>query len=147
MLTAGQYEAVGRFTPTFNQFEAAMETYAPLLGGTPATGIMLFGARLEWFEKILRAVGDDPDVVSCQVGLVRKLLDNAKRLSKKRNEYVHALVLHDFATNETRLRIKGAETVCDEAEVRNHAAVAAWVAHQFCLECEKLIEIIEELRA
>ena len=66
-------------------------------------------------------------------------LDFAKAISAKRNEYVHAVALVDFQTNQRLLRMRKGEAVPDEAEMLDIAMKSAVVADKFAEHCEALL--------
>jgi hypothetical protein len=59
---------------------------------------------------------------------------------------VHALVVDDFETNATLLRIKGVDTVCNEDEINFLAAEAAQLVNQMHTHCGDLLVTVEEAR-
>ena len=153
MLTPHQYEAVGRLVLTFNEIEYAFEVYSAHLLGAPEWSVSVllaeegtFRHKVERFDGILQAIGNEHPSFHTQIEPIRQWVRKAKELATKRNEYVHALVVHDFQTNEARLRIRGTDTVCNEAEINFLATEAAVLVDQLSKHCGDLHVMIEEAR-
>jgi hypothetical protein len=153
MLTPKQYEAVGKLTLGFNEIEYAFEMYIAHLLGAPEWGVSVllagegtFRHKAERFDHILHVIADERPAFHAQIEPIRQWVKRAKQLAEKRNEYVHALVVHDFQTNETRLRIKGTDTICNEAEINFLAVEMAVLVDQMHTHCGDLLVLVGEAR-
>jgi len=153
MLTPSQYAAVGRLALSFNEIEYAFEVYIAYLLGAPNWGISvllaeegMFRQKAERFDKILDAISKESDILFAQITPIRQWVKRAKQLAEHRNQYVHALAVHDFGTNVTRLRMRGTEREFDEAEINNLAAEAAVLVGQLHTHCGDLLVMIEDVR-
>lgn len=153
MLTSKQYEAVGRLALSFNEIEYCFEAYTAHLLATPewAVSVLLaeegmFRQKAERFKKILKAVRAARPAFDAHIESVLTLVKRAEDLAKSRNEYVHALVVHDYSTNETKLRIRETETVLDEKKVNDLACLAEVLVNKFHTECGDLLVLVGEAR-
>jgi hypothetical protein len=138
MLTPKQFEAIGRLTLAFNELEYAVREYTPLLIGekAPRSG---FSDKTRFLRKGL--IAQDRPGWSAPI---LEALAKAEELAKKRNGYVHALVIHDFGTNETRLRIQKREStprneIPDPTAIINLSLEAHTLAAHFSVQCENLL--------
>jgi len=154
MLTSRQYEAVGRLALAFNEIEWAFEMYMAHLIGAPEwsasllfAGEGMFRHKAERFDRLLKALAEGRPVLQAQIAPIRQWVKRAKELADRRNEYVHALVVDDFETNTTLLRIKGIDTVCNEDEINCLAAEAAVLVNQMHTDCGDLLVTVEEARS
>jgi hypothetical protein len=100
MLTAKQYEAIGRFTIAFNEIDQVVEVYLPLvvkygqctlpaLPHKPQT----FNARARAFRTALELSSTCKEIAACATCVI-KLLDRAEAIAITRNQYVHAVAVH-----------------------------------------------------
>jgi hypothetical protein len=127
--------------------------YIAHLLGTPEWSVSVllaeegsFHHKAKRFDRILQALDDEHPGFHAEIEPIRRWVKMANELADKRNAYVHALVVHDFSTNETRLRIRGADTVCNEAEINFLAAEVALLVDQLHTHCGDLLVLIGEAR-
>lgn len=129
------------------------QMYMALLLGAPEWRVSLllvgegtFRHKADRFDRLLKALGEERPTLQPQIEPIRRWVKEAKDLAGRRNEYVHALVVHDFQTNETRLRIKGVDTICNEEEINCLAAEVAVLVTQMHTHCGDLLVEVEEAR-
>jgi hypothetical protein len=125
MLTPKQYESLGILSLTFNHLEDMLEriiecylsggTHSRLVKAVAAEGN--FSQKAARFRRLLRAFREDHPELAAEIDVVRGFLTDATQVAEKRNAYMHALATYDVYKDETRLIIKGVETVCDEEEI------------------------------
>jgi hypothetical protein len=131
MLTSAQFEAIGRLTLVFNEIELLFESYmAAVLTPTELRLGSTVGQegtcnqKGERFKRILAGVCEEYPQLDALVNPMREKIQRARELSEDRNEYVHAIVVHDFSKNETGLRKRGKQPKqlsCDEKVINNLA--------------------------
>lgn len=110
---------------TFNLLEDMLERIIAcyLSGGTHSRLVKTvaaegnFSQKAARFARLLRAFREDHPGLAAEIDVVRGFLTDAIHVAEKRNSYMHALTTHDRFKDETRLIIKGVETVCDEEEI------------------------------
>lgn len=133
-------------TILFNELDTVVAVYLPLvieyskrpIGINPASA-NTFSQRVNAFKaSIDKAVAGD-SIAEALARPVLEHLDFAKAISAKRNEYVHAVALVDFQTNQRLLRMRKGEAVPDEAEMLDIAMKSAVVADKFAEHCEALL--------
>jgi len=153
MLTPQQFEAIGRLTLAFNDIEYMIEVYLAHMLGTPEWSVSVliaeeeqFSKKAERFKRVLRKIQEERPQIETRVTSVLGLIAKAKEVAEKRNDYVHALVVHDFATNQTKLRIRREEIICDERGIIDLAMQASALAQQINTECGELHEALESAR-
>jgi hypothetical protein len=125
MLTPKQYESLGKLSLTFNHLEYVLERLIGyyLSGGTDSRLVKTvaaegtFSQKAARFGRLLRTFREDHPDLAAESDVVRGFLTKAIQVAEKRNAYMHALTTHDWFKNETRLIMKGVETVCDEKEI------------------------------
>ena len=153
MLTAKQFEAVGRLTLTFNQIEYAFEIYIAHLLGVAEWGVSEFLAeegqfdhKAKRFKGILKALLDAYPQFDFQITTLQKWITEASKIAQERNRYVHAVAIDDFAKNETSLRTRTGQIACDPNEINRLAAEAAALVEQLHLWAGDLAVMIGEMR-
>jgi hypothetical protein len=143
MLTPEQYEAVGRITLAFNEIEFMVEAYLAHIIDSPEKNVSQFLAgsdqifkKTQRFDKILKLIEKEYSALAKQVQIVRDLLRRALALAEERNGYVHALIVQDFGTRETKLRIRGkGEVACNVAELHRLAEEMTRLANELDIQC------------
>jgi hypothetical protein len=141
MLTAKQYEAVGRLTLSFNyHITNACEGSQPIPQGQ---GFTRFVDKTKKFRKIMTATQAKFPMVQCVAGSISEVLTEAQGLAKERNKYAHALVFMDFHFNEAKLKNRVGEVPCDEEDIRKLAIQAASLAERLARQCDQLLEMLE----
>jgi hypothetical protein len=153
MLTPQQFEAIGRLTLAFNDIEYMIEVYLAHMLGTPEWSVSVliaeeeqFGKKAERFKRVLREIAEERPQIETRINLVLGLIAKAKELADNRNKYVHALVVHDFATNQAKLRMRREEIMCDEQKITDLAMQASDLAEQINTQCGELHEALEFAR-
>ena len=114
MLTAAQYEAIGRFALAFNEIEFLLEVYIEQFLGTPEWAVASvlakeggFSNKLHRFKKVLSAIAAKHPALKVDTDIVSAITNEAQQVADKRNQYVHALVVEDLRTKQANLLIKG----------------------------------------
>ena len=154
MLTAKQYEAVGRLALHFNEVEYLFEVYMAHLLATPEWSVAVlfaeegggFARKAERFARVLNAIRKERPHLDFWIDGVIKLVERAKTLADGRNRYVHGLVIEDVAKNETRLRIRGKEMEFDFQEIVNLVNETAVLVNEFHNHLGDLIALLESAR-
>jgi hypothetical protein len=154
MLTGKQYEAIGKLALSFNEIEAVIDDFCAHLIGAAEWSVSVliaqeqkeFSRKADRLKRIVKAIAGERPVLHPNAGAIANLLIKAKALADKRNEHVHALVVVDFRTNETRIKIRGDETACDEARIINWAIEASNLAKSLADECAELLGMLTEIR-
>lgn len=147
MLTAKQYEGIGRFTIAFNEIDQVVEVYLPLVikyarftlppaHRNPRT----FHARAIAFRAALELVSAAEEVAAAYAGGILKILDRAEAIAATRNQYVHAAFI-DFQTNMRMLQMRNGDAAPDEKQITDLAMESAWLARNFAEECEGLLRM------
>ena len=146
MLTAKQYEGIGRFTIAFNEIDLIVTTYLPLVVKysnyktlQSQKTLSTFHARSNALRKVLNAVSTADLVAGAYAQNVLNFLDMADAVSQKRNGYVHAIASIDIATNARILQIRGKDEVPDEEKIFNLANESGFVSWKLAEECESLL--------
>lgn len=146
MLTEKQYEGIGRLTIAFNEIDAVVEAYLPLIAQfskyalpTPHNVPRNFNGRAQALKMTLEAVSADDELAGAYAGGVLKLLDMATTLAAKRNKYVHAVALIDVVTNARTLKMRSGSVPPDEKQIFELAEEASFIASKLVEECEGLI--------
>lgn len=153
MLTAQQYEAIGRFALAFNEIEYFLEAYVEQFLGTPDWAVAcvlgeegVFSNKLCRFKRVLSAIAKEHPALKSATEAAEKLAKEAGELSKKRNKYIHALVVEDTRTKQTSLRVKGTVTPFNEAEVAGLTAQAQGLAEKLNEESANVLIMLDEQR-
>jgi hypothetical protein len=154
MLTASQYEPIGRLTLAFNEVDFMVESYFAHFLATPEPPVSILIAgedqiyrKAERFRDVLKAMVAHRAELVDVAGTVIGLLETTKSLAKKRNDYVHALVVENYGTRETRIRIKKSdERVCDENEIKVLETQMIQLARDLDYECFVLLQRLIEAR-
>ena len=153
MLTAQQYEAIGRFALAFNEIEYFLEAYVAQFLGTPnwAVGSVLaeegfFANKLSRFTTVLSAIAKEYPALESAAKAALELAKEARELSKKRNKYIHALVVEDTRTKQTSLRVKGTVTPFNQAEVASLTAQAQGLAEKLNEASANVLIMLDEQR-
>jgi len=146
MLSPRQYEAIGRLTVAFNEIDAVVEAYLPLIpqfgGFTAPAGLgreRSFSHRLRTFRKVLELASDGDPVAGAYCGGISQVLDKCEKVSVKRNEYAHGVAIIDFVRNKTLLKTRSGDIAPDEKSIVESAAEAAFWASRLADECEELL--------
>lgn len=139
VLTPKQFEAIGRLAFAINELEHTIAQYTPLLlGDDPNVPEIGFTRKTQFLRKGLMAQ-DRPGWYA----EILRILDKAETLARKRHDYMHALVVHDFATNQARLKILNRASprneIPDPAAIINLASEAYALAGYFSVQCENLL--------
>lgn len=148
MLTAKQYEGIGRFTIAFNEIDQVVEVYLPLLVKysqctLPASyrNPRTFHARSTAFRAALELASAADELASVYTGDILKILDRAEAIAAIRNQYVHAVAFIDFQTNTRMLQMRNGDAVPDEKQITDLAMESAWLAKNVTEECEGLLKM------
>jgi len=146
MVTARQYEGIGRFTIAFNEIDEVVKAYLPLIERHSRCARTSSRNRLQTFEQRATALRDTLEAASAAHGVVgafasgiQETLDTATAISKKRNEYVHAVVSFDFTTNTRILQMRSGKVPPDENQAFDLASQAAFVASKLAESCEAIL--------
>jgi hypothetical protein len=148
MLTAKQYEGIGRFTIAFNEIDQVVEVYLPLVvkyshcvlppvHRNPRT----FHARAIAFRAALELASAAEEIAAAYAGGILKILDRAEVIAATRNQYVHAVAFIDFQTNTRMLQMRNGDAAPDEKQITDLAMESAWLARNFAEECEALLRM------
>lgn len=153
MLTAQQYEAIGRFALAFNEIEYFLEAYVEQFLGTPDWAVAsalaeegVFSNKLRRFRKVLSAIAKGHPALKSATEAADKLAKEAEKLAEKRNDYIHALVVEDFRTKQTSLRLKGTVTPFNGAEVAGLTAQAQGLAEKLNEASANVLFMLDEQR-
>ena len=151
MLTAKQYEGIGRFTIAFNEIDQVVEVYLPLVvkysqctqavHRNPQT----FHARAVAFRIALELASAGNEIAAAYAAGILKLLDRAEAIAATRNQYVHAVAFIDFQTNTRMLQMRNGDAAPDEKQITDLAMESAWLARHFADECEALLRMYIEI--
>ena len=148
MLTAKQYEGIGRFMIAFNEIDAVLKAYLPLVLQysncslpPPHNAPRNFHARAVSLRMALEATSDADEIAGAYAGEILKILDMANRVASKRNAYVHAVAIIDFATNTRMLQMRSGTAPPDEKQIFDLAREAWFVASKLAEECEELLRM------
>lgn len=148
MLTANQYEGIGRFTIAFNEIDQVVEVYLPLLVKysqctLPAShrNPRTFHARVTAFRVALELASTAQELAAAYAGGILKILDRAEAIAATRNQYVHAVAFIDFQTNTRMLQMRNGDAAPDEKQITDLAMESAWLARNFAEECESLLRM------
>lgn len=150
MLTAKQFEAIGRLTIAFNEVENVFEAYIARLIGAQERGVSLllagegtFRHKAARFRAILERLPEDhSDLVYVQIRAVLQLVRQAEELAIERNKYVHASITYDIAKNETTLLSRERTISCDEKAICEVAAKAWAIVGELHEECGELLMLL-----
>ena len=148
MLTAKQFEGIGRFTIAFNEIDQVVEVYLPLLLKysqytlppdlrSPRT----FHARVTAFRSALEFASVANELACAYASGILKILDRAQAIAAIRNQYVHAVAFIDFQTNTRMLQMRNGDAAPDEKQITDLAMESAWLARNFAEECEVLLRM------
>jgi hypothetical protein len=148
MLTAKQYEGIGRFTIAFNEIDQVVEVYLslvvkyaqctlPAVHRKPRT----FHARVSAFRAALELASAGNEIAAAYSTGILKLLDRAEAIAATRNQYVHAVAFIDFQTNTRMLQMRSGDVAPDEKQITDLAMESAWFARHFAEECEALLRM------
>ncbi|MGA2570953.1 MAG: hypothetical protein ABSF23_10585 [Terracidiphilus sp.] len=148
MLTARQYEGIGRFTIAFNEIDEVVKAYLPLVVQyskctlpPPHNAPRKFHARSVALRMALGAASAvDPLAGACAANIL-KFLDMADIIAAKRNQYVHAVAFIDFRTNTRMLQMRSGAASPDEKQIFDLASEAAFVAVKLAEECETMLKM------
>jgi hypothetical protein len=153
MLTAKQYEAIGRLTLSFNQIGFLVEAYFAYIIGSPELAASMLIARednfarnVQRFIRILKAITGARAAQRIQIQVVIGLLENARRLAVKRNGYVHALVVNAYGEGNAKLNIGSEVIPCDESEILKTEKEVLKLCKDLDRQCMKLLEGLERAR-
>ena len=154
MLTEKQYEAIGRLALAFNEVEYAIDSWCALFVSAPERTVSRalchdktsFDLKLQRFKRIMRAIVEERPALKSRIEAIDKVLTRAKQLSEKRNEYVHALVVTDFRTMETKIRVKETEIECDHRAIYQLAIETRVLATQLVAEFAEFVVTLEQAR-
>jgi hypothetical protein len=148
MLTARQYEGIGRFTIAFNEIDEVLKAYLPLVLQyskftlpPPHDAPRRFHSRSVALRKVLEAASAAEPLAGAYAGSILKFLDMADVIAGKRNQYVHAVAFIDFRTNTRMLHTRSGASPPDEKQIFELAAEAAFVAAKLAEECEALLKM------
>ena len=139
VLTSRQFEAIGRLAFAINELEHTITQYTTfLLGDDPDIPALGFTRKTKFLRKGLM-VRDRPGWHA----EILRTLDKADALAQKRHDYMHALVVHDFVTNQAHLKILSRASrrseIPDPAAIVNLASEAYALAGYFTVQCENLL--------
>ena len=146
MLTAKQYEGIGRFTIAFNEIDQIVEVYLPLV--VKYSQCMLpavhrnprtFHTRAVAFRTALELASAGNEIAAVYAAGILKLLDRAEVIAATRNQYVHAVAFIEFQTNRRMLQMRNGDAEPDEKQITDLAMESAWLARHFAEECEALL--------
>jgi hypothetical protein len=146
MLTARQYEGIGRFTIAFNEIDEVLKAYLPLVAQyskctlpPPHNAPWTFHRRAVAFRKVLESASASDELVGAYAGKILHILDMANAIAARRNEYVHAVAFIDFTTNTRMLQMRSGNAPPDEKQIFDLGSEAAFVASILAEECEALL--------
>lgn len=154
MLTAKQYEAVGRLTITFNDIDQMLDMWLPDILGNPEPSVafliagneMFFKRKIEFSKKLLKAILDDQSAAKPEIDAVSELLEKAKALNGQRNQYVHSVAFVDYKERRRKLRTDKGVIECNEDEVMALADKAGDITVKLSQAFQKLQTILIKLR-
>jgi hypothetical protein len=148
MLTARQYEGIGRLTIAFNEIDAVLKAYLPLVVEyskctllPPHDAPWTFHRRAVAIRMALESASAVNEIVGAYAGSIINILDMAKTIATKRNEYVHAVAFIDFTTNTRMLQMRSGDAPPDEKQIFELANEAVFVASKLAGECEALLRL------
>ena len=137
MLSAEQYESLGKVTLTFNHLELTIQSIIASYLGHPESEMAqavamegMFRQKATRLDHMIKAFQERYPDRGPEADSVRQLLKAAIRLAERRNAYVHALTIHNYKENVTKLLIKGIETACDRRELEQLDSDMQFVAFQ-----------------
>jgi hypothetical protein len=105
-----------------------------------------FDRKAERFTRILQAIETERPTLAASINEVLELIKQARGLGKKRNRYVHALVINDFQTNTIQLRSRREGFQCDESEIIFLVQSAEKLAFDTANACAGLSVWLDDLR-
>ena len=153
MLTAKQFEAIGRVALLFNQIEWACERWYAAILGVPEMDVAIalseegmFTAKVDRLTKLFSALDKQwPDIKAAVAG-AKPLLTEAKALAGERNRYVHALMIFDPKTAQTRLRRKKENVPGDLPAIERVGAKAYALDHNLNSALYSVFLAVEKAR-
>ncbi len=152
MLTARQYEGIGRLTIAFNEIDEVVKAYLPLVvqyskssGPVPQNVLGTFHRRAVAFRKVLESASVINELAGADAGSTLHVLDMAEEIAAKRNEYVHAVAFIDFTTNTRMLQTRSGNAPPDEKQIFDLASKAAFMALILAEKCEALLRLFLEM--
>ncbi len=147
MLTARQYEGIGRFTIAFNEIDEVVRAYLPLVVQyskctlPPLGTVRNFHARSVALRKALGAASAVDPLAGAYAASIIRFLDMADIIAAKRNQYVHGVAFIDFRTNTRMLQMRSGAAPPDEKQIFDLASEAPFVAIKLAEECEALLKM------
>lgn len=148
MLTQKQYEGIGRFTIAFNEIDAVVKAYLPLVVQYSKCTLMpphdaprTFHGRAVALRKALECASGGNEAVAAYAGSILPILDMAQSIAAKRNEYAHAVAFIDVTTNTRILQMRSGDAPPDEKQIFDLANEAVFVASKLAEECEALLKL------
>jgi hypothetical protein len=152
MLTARQFEMIGRVTIAFNGIEAIIEFYGPMfVYGTISDGASLaLGAKAKIEEKynfkwklksltsILNSLAENHSELSPMIDALLEMLKRAGNLSDERNQIVHGHVVVDPGSQHFVLKGKGSTINASEERLESLVAEVSGFVDVFGLACYEL---------
>ncbi|MGP8186765.1 MAG: hypothetical protein ACLQKY_11905 [Terracidiphilus sp.] len=148
MLTARQYEGIGRFTIAFNEIDVVVKVYLPLVVQyskctlpPPHNAPWNFRARSVALRVALEAASASDPLASACAASILTFLDMADVIAAKRNQYVHAVAFIDFTTNTRMLQMRNGAAPPDEKQIFDLANEAPFVAAKLAEECEAMLRM------
>jgi hypothetical protein len=154
MLTPTQLEAIGRLTLAFNEIDEVVGANLAAIIECPEWSVSLllaegesFNRRTDLFRRVLDSIAAERPVVGPRIHSIQALLQKALEVSKKRNEFIHAVEYVDYEKNERMLRTKKKGIIpIVEQEIRDLADQAYAIAYQLLTECGELGADLSALR-
>jgi hypothetical protein len=109
---------------TFNDIEYYFEAYMPFLIAAPEDRVSAlfaeegtFQRKAERFQRVLNAIAKERLTLAPKIREIHNLIEQAKGLADKRNQYVHGLVISDIGATGLHLRTRGKEVQVNVSEV------------------------------
>ena len=154
MLTAEQYQAIGRLTIEFNDLEFAVEISIANLIGTEQWSQSLFLAEREFgfdrkcqlFIGLLKVLEDDDSSLSQGVKDIRKHIDQALLIAKKRNSCVHGMALSQTQGKKFKMRHRGEDREYDADEIKQIADEANSLFERFVEDFSDFLAAVDKAR-
>ena len=155
MLSPKQYEAIGRLALAFNGIEQMLDMYLPDMLGNPEVSLAFALAeratstarKIEFLRKVLQAILRDRPPVQPEISAVLALLERAKILSQRRNEYIHAFAFVDYEKRKRMLRTKNQLIECNEQEIMDLANEADDLRMYLSQSLHKLQVLLMKMRS
>jgi hypothetical protein len=154
MLTAKQYEAIGRMTLAFNGIEQLLDMYLPDILGNPEPSVAYLVAekqhsatrKMDFLRELLEVICGDRPTVQAEAATVRDLLEKTKEFGRRRNEYVHSYAFIDYKARKRMLRSKKEVIECNEKDITDLATEMDDITVPLSQALHKLMTVLIKVR-